>query len=70
MLVVNNLKIERIAGKKFKPKFITVGPDLFDLLNELGYKDLKGSALYIIESNRKVKHTTIINALSKGFSLS
>ncbi|EZH75043.1 hypothetical protein ATO12_09965 [Aquimarina atlantica] len=68
ILVVDNLKVERCTEKIFKKKVIPIGPDLFDLLNELGYDDFKDSELYIIEPNRKVKHRTIINALSKGFS--
>jgi len=68
MLVVDNLKVERITGIKFKKKFIPVGPDLLDLLYELGYKDLKDSKLFILEPNRTVKHKTMMTALSKGFS--
>jgi len=68
MFVIDNLKVERITGKQFKKKYIPVGPDLEELLIELGYEDLKGSDLFILEPNRKVKHTTMMAALSKGFS--
>jgi integrase len=65
---VDNLKVERITGKKFKSKYIPVGPDLMELLEELGYNERKGSDKYVLKPNRKVKHTTIMVALSKGFS--
>lgn len=68
MLVVDNLKVERFTGKKYKKKFIPIGPDLELLLYELGLEDLKGSDLFILEPNRKIKYTTMMAALSKGFS--
>ncbi|MEC3906127.1 hypothetical protein VOI54_03800 [Tamlana sp. 2201CG12-4] len=68
MFVIDNLKVERITGKQYKNKFIPVGPDLMDLLMELGYEDLKESDLFILAPNRKVKYTTIMACLSKGFS--
>ena len=39
-----------------------------ELLNELGYEDFKNSDLYILAPNRKVKYTTMMADLSKGFS--
>ncbi|WP_242121095.1 tyrosine-type recombinase/integrase [Aestuariivivens sediminicola] len=68
MFVIDNLKVERITGKKYKSKYVPVGPDLMDLLTELGYDDFKGSDLFILVPNRKVKHTTIMSTLSRGFS--
>ncbi|WP_111308849.1 hypothetical protein [Confluentibacter sediminis] len=68
MFVIDNLKVERITGKKFKNKYIPVGPDLEELLINLGYEDLKGSDLFILEPNRKLKHTSMMAALSRGFS--
>ncbi len=68
MLIVDNLKVERITRKKYKKKFIPVGPDLESLIYELGFEDLNGSDLPILEPNRKVKYTTMMSALSKGFS--
>lgn len=68
MLVVDNLKVERITGKKFKSKYIPINEDLLKILKDLGYNDLKDSELFILHPTRKVKHSTIIDALSKGFS--
>ena len=68
VFAIDNLKVERITGRQYKKKFIPVGPDLENLLIELGYEDLKGSKLFILEPNRTVKETTMMAALSKGFS--
>lgn len=68
MIMIDNLKVERITGKQFKKKFIPVGPDLLSLLYELGYEDFKDSNLFILEPNRKIKYKTMMTALSKGFS--
>ncbi len=68
MFITDNLKVERMTGKRFKKKFIPVGPDLMEFLMELGYEDFKDSDLFILAPNRKVKHATIMSALSRGFS--
>jgi len=68
VFVIDNLKVERITGKKYKSKYVPVGPDLKELLIELGYNDFKTSDLFILEPNRKVKHTTMMAALSRGFT--
>lgn len=68
IFVVDNLKVERITGQKFNKKYIPVGPDLKELLIELGYDDLKDSDLAILEPNRTVSNKTIMACLSKGFS--
>ena len=68
MLVVDNLKVERMTGKKYKKKYIPVNNELLSILRELGYNDFKSSDLFILHPTRRVKYTTIINSLSKGFS--
>lgn len=68
MFVIDNLKVERITGKKFKKKYIPVGEDLFELLQELGFEDLKESELYVLEPKRTISYKTMMANLSKGFS--
>jgi hypothetical protein len=68
MLVANNIKVERITRKKYKPKYVPVNPDLMDLLIEMGYNELKGSDLHILEPLRTSSSKTIMNCLSRGFS--
>jgi len=68
IIVIDNLKVERITGKKYKKKYVPIGPDLMNLLNELGYEDLLNSELHILEPNRNCKYKTMMNTLSKSFT--
>lgn len=68
MIITDNLKVERITGKKYKKKYVPVNEDLKEFLNQQGWQELKGKNKYIIVPFRKVKTRTIMNACSKSFS--
>jgi integrase len=69
IIVTDNLKVERITGKKYKKKYIPVYPQLMELLIDMGYNDLKDSDSYILHPERgTLQAKTMMNALSKGFS--
>ncbi|MEL4456947.1 site-specific integrase [Lutimonas vermicola] len=68
IFLTDNLKVERITGKKYKKKYIPVGPDLYSLLVELGYEDFKDSTLNVLHPHRVSGIKTIIANLSKGFT--
>jgi integrase len=67
--MIKNKKVERnqnIDGN-FN-KYIPINSDLLDLLNEMGFEDKKTSNDFILCSDRKESHLTIMNTLSKSFS--
>ncbi len=68
MIITDNLKVERLTGKKYKRKYIPVGEELTKILHELGWKEKIGEPTFIIDPNRTVKIKTIMSALTKGFS--
>lgn len=68
MIITDNLKVERMTGKKYKPKYIPVGDDLTKLLNELGWEENKGQDKFIIEPSRKATVKTMMSAMTKAFS--
>ena len=68
MVITDNKKVERITGKKYKKKYVPVHKALAKFLNEMGWQELKGSDMFIIEPMRTVKVKTIMDACSKGFS--
>lgn len=68
IFITDNLKVERITGRKYKKKYVPVGPDLYNLVIELGYDDFKDSSLYVLHPHRDSGIRTIIANLSKGFT--
>lgn len=69
--MVSNIKVEKamsnVTDEKYY-KYIPINKDLFEFLNEKGYKSKKTTSDYILFPDRKVKRITIMNDLSKGFS--
>lgn len=68
VFMTDNLKVERNMGKPFKKKYVPVGPDLLELLIELGYEDFKDSELYILHPQRDISIKSMMSCLSRGFS--
>src|SRR5690606_27773619 len=67
LLVVPNLKVERITKKVFRPKYVAVYQDLFKYLQTLGL-DLKiGENEYIICPNRTACINTLSDCTSRAF---
>jgi integrase len=67
--MIKNKKVERnqnIDGD-FN-KYIPINSDLFDLLNEIGYKEKKTSKDFILCPDRNESVLTIMNTLSKSFT--
>lgn len=65
---VHNLKVERISKKDEIYKYIPIGKDLLDLLNELGYAEKSKSNDYILCPNRTQNSIHMMNSLSRGFT--
>ena len=67
--MIKNLKVDRIlnSNNSYK-KFVPINEDLYNFLLELGYNEKKNTNDYILFPERKVKSTTIMNDLSKGFT--
>jgi len=68
IIVVDNLKVERITKRAVEQTIVPVHPKLAQLLKHLGEDDLKNSNLFIIEPNRKCTTKAIMQSASKGFS--
>lgn len=68
MIVTDNIKVEKYTGKKYKPKYIPCGPDLMDLLNEIGLDALINSDYYLISPHRDANHKTMSNFMSKAWT--
>ena len=68
IITTDNLKVQRITGRKYKKKEVPVGPDLMELLSELGYENIMESDAYILHPNRAASFDTMMSNLSKGFS--
>lgn len=67
--MIKNKKVERnnnIKGDFYK--YVPINSDLFDLLIELGYDDLKTTNNFILCPVRKESILTIMNTLSKSFT--
>jgi len=68
IITTDNLKVQRITGRKYKEKIVPVGPDLMELLIDLGYENNMESDAYILHPNRDASFNTMMSNLSKGFS--
>lgn len=67
--MIKNKKVERnnnIKGDFYK--YVPINSDLFDLLIELGYDNLKTTNNFILSPVRKESLLTIMNTLSKSFT--
>lgn len=65
---IGNKKVNRRKKTNEFYKYIPINEDLFDVLIELGYNEKKNSNDYILFPERKIKSSTIMNDLSKGFT--
>lgn len=68
IITTENLKVQRITGKSYKPKYIPVFEQLKDFLIEIEWERYKDSDEYILEPGRTIQEQTMMDAISKGFS--
>lgn len=68
LIITDNLKVQRITGKKFPPKVIPVNRLLQELLDDLEYEKLKGTDIFLIAPTRTVTTQTIMDVSSKAFT--
>ena len=68
VIQTDNLKVERITGRKYKKKYIPVHLELERLLNVLGWKEFAGSDQYILEPNRTANIASMMAVCTKAFT--
>lgn len=69
LIVVDNKKVERITGKKFKPKVVVIHEELEKILLNLGWKSDKIKSYdFIIKPNRTAKVETMEKCCTAAFS--
>jgi integrase len=66
--VVKFKKTMKQKSKKPRMKIIPIGIDLMEVLVEMGFEQMIGEDVYVIDSERKVKPQTVTDSISKGFS--
>src|SRR5690554_334064 len=67
LIVVQNLKVERITKKEFRPKYILLHQDLHDFLISLELETKLGNDEFIIVPNRSVTMNTLKDCISRAF---
>lgn len=68
MIITDNLKVERMTGKKYKKKFIPVHDELRRLLKDLGWDSNVNGNSFILEPERKAKVITMMGCCTKAFT--
>ncbi|MCG3165153.1 MAG: hypothetical protein POELPBGB_00915 [Bacteroidia bacterium] len=68
MFMVHNRKVERFSKSDGVFKYIPIGADLEEMLNNLGYSEKKNTDEYIFYPERTEKTKTLMNDLSKAFT--
>ena len=68
MIVTDNIKVENLTGKKYKPKYVPCGPDLMEVLDELGLEHLINSDYHLISPHRDANHKTMSIFISKAWT--
>lgn len=68
LITTENLKVERITGQSYKPKFIPIYGQLEELLINLGWRENENSNKHILVPKRNIRAQTIMDALTKAFS--
>lgn len=63
-----NLKVERITNKEVNKKYVPINDDLMDLLIEMGYNQLNGMDIKLIDSENKYTINTLMEKVSRSFS--
>lgn len=66
--VVKFKKTMKQKSKKPRMKIIPIGIDLMEVLMDMGFEQMIGQDVYVIDSDRKVKPQTVTDGISKGFS--
>lgn len=68
LIVTDNLKVQRITGKKCPPKFIPIHSKLEAFLHSMDWTNNKGSTNYIIQPNRTSTVETMMVICTRAFS--
>ncbi len=68
LIVTDNLKVQRITGKKCPPKFIPIHAKLEEYLHSLDWSNNHGRNSYIIEPNRTSTVATMMVVCTRAFS--
>ncbi len=68
IIITDNLKVERMTGKKYKKKYVPVSDDLYKLLIDLEWEKYKGKDRFIIDSKRSGSVKTMMGNCTKAFS--
>lgn len=65
---LRNYKVERLKKREVDSKFVPIGSDLFELLNEMGYKEHKGKDQQLIDPDGKYTMNTLMEKVTKSFT--
>ena len=65
---LRNFKVERMMKREVASKFIPINSDLLGLLNEMGYDQMKGKDVKLIDAEEKYTISTLMEKVSKAFT--
>jgi len=63
-----NLKVERLGNKNTPKKYSPINEDLLKLLKEMGYDQMKGKNIKLIDPENTYTINTIMEKVSRSFS--
>jgi integrase len=66
--IYRNLKVERITKKEASAKYIPINDDLMDLLYEMGYEEMKGKDIKLIDPENKYSIYTLMDKVTAAFT--
>ena len=63
-----NLKVERLGNKNTPKKFSPINEDLMKILKEMGYDQMKGKNVKLIDPENAYTINTIMEKVSRSFT--